>query len=572
MKSPVNPRILLLFTAGLNAVLLLPIPGIDDHFYGRAILIVNAVLALLSLFLWQFSLSKFLPRSDHSLIFSDPLKKLMTSVDLLKLENQDVEAAIGAIESTGEANFPEALSRVKTDRIASALQIANGRFAAFRKKEADDHWVAHGISAISAIKHRGSDITSYVKELTTAIVRYLDASQAGFFLLRKDEENTFFELTSAYAYGKQRFREKRINVGEGLIGQLYFEKEPVYITNVPADYVTITSGLGEALPRCICIMPLLWEGEIYGALEIASFTVLGSTKLEYLEKIAEIVAYNLGTIENARRTETLLCESRTMAAEMKAQDEELRQHMLELQQAQQEMHRRHQEMDAILATMSTLELDPDGSVIKANDIFLGLTGYSSSYLNGRAYKSLIPGDDNDTTQFEMMWSSILSGRSFSGEFRIRNSTGDIIWMAGNFTPIAGPDGRPYKIMLISLFTTHDKEKVMELQELVAAFKSCFPMAEINSDFTFRSASDLFLKTIGVRRGELRKTSPRQVFANGSSAKVERMLSDPATRTGSVELDIVDNAGQIVRFNSAIAKLAGQDEHNRKGLLILRYAV
>ena len=124
-----------------------------------------------------------------------------------------------------------------------------------------------------------------------------------------------------------------------MIGQAYYERDAIYITEVPNDYLKVTSGLGEALPRCICVVPLLSEGSIYGAIEIASFEKLSTHEIRYLRQAGESVGYNLHAIAGNARTERLLKESQEMAQEVKSQEEELRQNMEELTATQETMAR-----------------------------------------------------------------------------------------------------------------------------------------------------------------------------------------------------------------------------------------
>ncbi len=481
----------------------------------------------------------------------------------------EMQRAISHINEIGQQAFGDVVQGIEDAGIRSSLLSANDKIIGLRRKENEINWITQGLAAIAELKQSGNDITQYSDQVISTIVKYIGANQGSFFLLKGEGDDAHFELTAAYAYGKKKFLEKHIHVGEGLIGQVFYERDVVYITDVPNDYVKITSGLGEALPRCICIVPLLSDGEVHGVIEIASFKPLQPQEMEYLKKIGQNIGYNLGAIETHRRTELLLEESQKMAQEVKSQEEELRQNMEELTETQEQMRRKQTEMDAVLSSLSTVELDLDGAVLAANDIFLGITGYTLKDIQRKLYKSLIPQQGNDTMQYEMMWSSILSGRSFSGEFRIVNKAHKEIWMAGNFTPILNDEGKPYKVMVISLFTTQDKEKLFELQELVAAFKGCFPMAEINPDFTFKTANDLFLSELGIKRIELKKSLPKTVLESSSYLKLEKYLTGNKDQPDSIELDIQTRNGEVKRFNSTLVKINNNGDQRKKGLLILR---
>jgi PAS domain S-box-containing protein len=482
---------------------------------------------------------------------------------------QEVKHVISEIKEIGNPRFADVINQVKDEAIRSSFHEASEKIISLREKEQENNWVTQGVAAVADLKQKGNDLAGYTNEVIATVVKYLNANQGGFFILKEENENQYLELVAAYAYSKKKFLEKRVNVGDGLLGQVVYEKDIIYLTDVPKNYVHITSGLGEGLPRCICIVPLMSEGKVLGAFEIASFETLSLAQRQYLKKISETIGYNLGAIEVQTTTARLLRESQQMSQEVKSQEEELRQNMEELTATQEQMNRKQSEMDAVLASLSTVELDLNGRVLTANEIFLGITGYRTEDIVGKVYKSLIPQQGNDPVQYDMMWSSILSGRSFSGEFRIVNKAQKEMWIVGNFTPIMNQGGKPYKVMVISLFTTQDKEKLFELQEMVAAMKSCFPMAEINADMTFRTANELFLSILGIKRVELKKLQPANVLANGSLSKLEDFFKSNADQPGHVTLELRHKDGSKAIFNSTLLKIGSDKGQGKKNLVILR---
>lgn len=481
----------------------------------------------------------------------------------------DTRKVLSKINEIGQPSFTEMMQAIEHIELKESLLAANHKIISLSEKELQNNWISQGVAAVAELKHKGSDLEEYTFQAITHIIKYLKANQGAFFLLRQEGEEAYFEQVAAYAYGKKKYVDNRIAIGEGLVGQVYYDKEMIYLTDVPANYIRITSGLGQALPRCVCVVPLITEGQIFGALEIASFNTLSSAEKVYLTKIAENIGYNLRAIEGHRRTEKLLEESQKMAQEVKMQEEELRQNMEELSATQENMRKKQTEMDAVLSSLSTVELDLEGQIISANEIFLGITGYALADIKGRLYKNLIPQHGNDPIQYEIMWSSILSGRTFSGEFRIVNKEEKEMWMVGNFTPIVSENKEPYKIMVISLFTTQDKEKLFELQETITAIKSCFPIAELNHDLSFKTANDLFLNELGIRRIELKQSQLHKVLANGSFKKVENHLSDNVEPFKELELEIQNKDGNSKRFSSSLVKITGSNEQRKKSLLILR---
>ena len=133
-------------------------------------------------------------------------------------------------------------------------------------------------------------------------------------------------------------------VGEGLVGQTYLEKISSYYSEMPNDYVNITSGLGEGSPRCIMIIPLLNNDMVEGILEIASFKPIEDKQKKYMEEMSGTLAAHVYNTRTMRNTKMLLQESQEQSEELKAAEEEMRQNQEELQAIQEQLTRENRAM------------------------------------------------------------------------------------------------------------------------------------------------------------------------------------------------------------------------------------
>ncbi len=213
------------------------------------------------------------------------------------------------------------------------------------------NWATEGTAKFSEIlrqnNHSVSDLSNII---LSSLVKYMKANQGGLYVIDHEttSEESHMTLEACYAWDKRKYIEQKIYKGEGLAGQSWQEKDTIYITDVPEEYVTITSGLGDANPTSILIVPLMVNDEVYGAIELASFEEFNTFEIKFLEKIAESIASSISSAKINAKTQVLLTESRQMTEQMQSQEEEMRQNMEELQATQEEMYRKQRETEMTL--------------------------------------------------------------------------------------------------------------------------------------------------------------------------------------------------------------------------------
>jgi GAF domain-containing protein len=176
-------------------------------------------------------------------------------------------------------------------------------------------------------------------------VKYAGAKVGGLFILEEEEENaqqSCLMLRACYAYERKKHLTKKVEIGEGVIGQCYLEGETVYLAKVPNNYLSITSGLGDASPSSLLVIPLKTNDRIEGVLELASLKPFQDYEINFLEKLGELLASSIVTVRTGEKTARLLKISQEQAEEMRAQEEEMRQNMEELQATQEEVARKEQ--------------------------------------------------------------------------------------------------------------------------------------------------------------------------------------------------------------------------------------
>lgn len=217
-----------------------------------------------------------------------------------------------------------------------------------RRKIEDEqrNWAAQGIAKFSDILRKNTnelDELSY--NIISNLVKYTNSNQGGIYVINdNDRDHLFIEMKASYAYDRRKFINKQIEIGEGLIGRCYQEKEKIYLTEIPHDYIKITSGLGEDNPRALLIIPLIYNDIIYGLIEIASFNDYPAYVIEFLERIGESIAATISSSKSHIQTALLLEQSQQQAEEMSSQEEEMRQNMEELRATQEQSSRREEDL------------------------------------------------------------------------------------------------------------------------------------------------------------------------------------------------------------------------------------
>lgn len=209
-------------------------------------------------------------------------------------------------------------------------------------------WAATGTAKFSQILRNHDNLTALGDALVIELVKYLGANQAAIFMDLNDEnpDNAYLEMLACYAYDRKKYLQKRIQPGQGMVGQVYLERKYVYTNKIPQDYIKITSGLGVANPKYLLLMPLIANDEIEGVLEIASFNALETHQIAFVEKIAEDIASMITSVKITENTKKLLGMSQTNAEQLRSQEEEMRQNIEEMMATQEELSRRKIETEA----------------------------------------------------------------------------------------------------------------------------------------------------------------------------------------------------------------------------------
>jgi GAF domain-containing protein len=215
-------------------------------------------------------------------------------------------------------------------------------------------WANEGLAKLNEILRKQNDVEELSYQIISFLVNYIHANQGGIFIRNnEDPENITLDLKSFYAFNRRKYLKKSFELGEGLVGNCAIEKKRIYLTEIPDNYIRITSGLGGSNPRSLILIPMKLEEEVLGVIEIASFNKFEEHQIKFLEQASLSIASSLNMAETNKRTSELLAKTQQQAEEMSAQEEEMRQNMEELQATQEESSRKAEDFEHQIIELKT---------------------------------------------------------------------------------------------------------------------------------------------------------------------------------------------------------------------------
>jgi HAMP domain-containing protein/signal transduction histidine kinase/CheY-like chemotaxis protein len=200
-------------------------------------------------------------------------------------------------------------------------------------KNAEQDWLKTNLAKFSRMLQGQKELLTVGRLILSELAPVVSAQQGVFYIMDPAKvDEPILRLLASYAYKDRKNIDNKFKLGEGLVGQCALEKEKILLTNVPTDYIQITSGLGEAKPLNIIVLPIIFEGQVKAVMELASFDRFNPTHEQFLDQLTESIGIVLNTIEANMRTENLLKQSQSLARELQSQQEELQQTNAELEE------------------------------------------------------------------------------------------------------------------------------------------------------------------------------------------------------------------------------------------------
>lgn len=242
----------------------------------------------------------------------------------------------------GEGNFKSQYSPLSNrDSLGNSLLVMRDNLAKVAEEDRKRNWTTGGLAKFGEIlRNNSDDVSKLSSALISELVKYIEANQGGVFVMNNDDpDDVHMEMTGCYAWDRQKYLDQKVYIGDGLVGQAWQEKDTLYITDIPEDYINISSGLGHANPKCLLIVPIIVNEEVFGVIEIASFREYEDYEIKFVEKVAENTASTISSVKVNQRTKYLLTQAQQATEQMRAQEEELRHNQSQMKDTQKEMEK-----------------------------------------------------------------------------------------------------------------------------------------------------------------------------------------------------------------------------------------
>ena len=311
-------------------------------------------------------------------------------------------------------------------------------------------WSQNGLAQLGEyLRMSNIDISEFAFNVISFLVKYVGALQGGIFISEEQDNTKYLSLKAAYAFDRKKQLEGRVEFGESLVGRCAIEGKTIFLTDIPDGYLYITSGLGENKPRCLLLVPLVFEDEVHGVIEIASIKMIEEYQITFFNSVAERIASSISNIKKNINTAELLEKFRTQSDELAFRESEIQKSLAGIKESRTEIGKLQYETEAILDALAetciVTRYDTTAVVQDLRDKTLEVTGYKRSDILGHNLREILALTKNDMDNFDKFWEDIIKGKRKSRKF----TRGEQLYRE-TFTLINDSNGMPYKVISVAI--------------------------------------------------------------------------------------------------------------------------
>ncbi|HWG01434.1 MAG TPA: HAMP domain-containing protein [Trebonia sp.] len=213
----------------------------------------------------------------------------------------------------------------------------------------EQDWLKTNLATISSMLQGHRDLEVVGDLIMDELTPLVNAQHGTFFLAEEGDGETRLRLIAGYGLRADKDAPIQYRIGQSLIGQVAKSKRPIVVDQIPQGYIRISSGLGEAEPANLAVLPIMFEDQVIGVIELASFTRFAPVQIAFLEQLTDTLGVSVNALIANSRTDALLSESQRLTAELQARSEELQARSEELQRSNADL----EDKAALLAAQKT---------------------------------------------------------------------------------------------------------------------------------------------------------------------------------------------------------------------------
>ena len=363
-----------------------------------------------------------------------------------------LKSNVAFAHQVGEGKFnTEFKPASEDDAIGLALINMRDNLVENARQNDERNWIVRGIAEASEILRQHDSIDGLGDDIIQFIIKKINAVQGAFYTVNDEEgADKLIEIKASFAYGRKKYLSTKFKFAQGLVGQAAIEQDTILRTEIPDEYVTITSGiLGDQKPVCILITPLMANEEVYGVVELAGLQKFNPSQVKFVEELSQIIARTVFNIKVNERTRRLLTESQAMSSELKEKQQVLNQNAEEMQATQEELKRSNLQLEEQIQevghTQKRMQLllenasevitiyEEDGTVRYISPSVETILGYSQREMQGR--KDFDKVHEDGHAKFTELFQHLKASPEdkFTVQYEYKAKSGEYIWLESTGT-------------------------------------------------------------------------------------------------------------------------------------------
>lgn len=342
-----------------------------------------------------------------------------------------------------------------------------------RKTEEEElNWASSGINLFNKVLRVDNDnMKVLAEEIIKNLILYLDSQMGAFYIVPNDREGV--EMIASIGFDKEKLETHFVAPGEGIVGRAYLEKETIFISEIPTDTDKISSGLGKALPKSVLVVPLIYNKNLAGIIELYSFKIIQPYQIAFVEKLAENIASTISTVEINGQTARLLEKSKHQAEVLEQQEEEIRQNMEEMQATQEEQTQKEEELTSIIEgyhdTVPMAIFDTNQRITEVNDEYLKLIKAKRENVIGKRHKGSLIMNEKEQLYHNRLWEDLLGGKTMETEELVNDGKKEK-WLREKMIPVTDSSTNTVtEVLVVFIDITEEKKIENQIQMIQDGF-------------------------------------------------------------------------------------------------------